>query len=239
MTNTSSVLRGPIVSGLLLLAAGIPCSFGAISTLGTVSEETNTYYDLFGSSSTARINVPSPQGTFTQDFSTLGEEVWTVSWQAPAGQFIEIAPPSGWDSGNLLVEFQAGLSGGVSHYDTAPTLTLIGESGDSLGTYTTGSYMMVRPTSANTVNARAWFDLTPGSNYRVTGISLSTTVPAGINENINAAINTFHIWGSLSSGASGLTDPGQWVSLQGIPEPSGALLSLVGIAAIGLRRRRN
>ena len=226
MTARSSNLRAMrtrtvrfgLVFGLLQTFA-LSYSFGDITTIGVVSEESNTYYpdDFVGYSSSAQLDVPAPKGTFTQDFNTLGEVVWTVTWQAPAGHVIEIAPPAGWENGSLYVQFQAGLSGGVSHYDTTPTLTLYGESGDSLGSYTGSShYMMVRPTSANTVNAVCSWDLTMGNTYRASAISLTTTVPAGINDNINAAIGTFNLGGYLSAYSATPADPGQWISIVAI-----------------------
>lgn len=247
MKNTSITICA-LIMGFAI--TGIVHSNAAVTTLGVVSEESSQYFDdSDGLYSSANISAPAPLGNFTHNFSSLGEEVWTVTWQAPVGQYIEIAAPTGWDSISLQVRAQTGGSFGSienSHTPLSPvTVTLSGEMGDLLGA-PANNYMALPagsttpgPGFATGAIADIFWNLTPGQTYRFTSIEMSGTIPAGSNTDVNQDFSNIYISGNATSGGSSVPDPGQWVSLQAIPEPSHALLSLVGIAAIGLRRRRS
>jgi hypothetical protein len=101
-------------SVMLALATASYASAGTIDTVGTMTEQSNSYTpdsDPGSMSSRVRVNASDPLGSFTHDFSALGETEWTVTWQAPAGKAIEIAVPVGFDDIEVEFEFFAGNSG--------------------------------------------------------------------------------------------------------------------------------
>ena len=212
----------------------------AVAIVGEVTVPANGY-DGFATYAELRVAAP---GNFTADFSALGAEPFSVTWKAPAGKQIEIAMPLGFSSGGLPIEwFVPGGGFGFDLFeDTSPTIVA---DFDVLPALDGSAIALAGPsTGGDNAGATAYYlPLTPGQTYRLTSLTLSTTVPAAYDEVFDDAIVDFRIRSDAEASTTGLADPGQWIRLvddpgAAIPEP--ASLSLLGLGGLlALRRRRS
>lgn len=237
--ENSAPIKALVASCAALIFVAPTNSFAAISTSGVLTKETKTFFDFGSVSTTAQIGLPTALPSFTDDFSSIGDDTWEVTWQAATGQAFQVAAPAGgWSSITLSVYASWGDTVGPGRTILSPlTINIIGASGDALGAPSSADAFLPQPGGpSNQVRASSSWNLTAGNIYQFTSIVLSAPIPASYNENVNqSSFPSFYLQGQ-ASGPSGLADPGQWVSI--VPEPCHALLGLVGIAAMLGRRRR-
>ncbi len=228
-----SVRLSYLFSCLFVLA--VPTLAQPVEVTGTLSETI-----FFNDPGEAEFGIffqdPSP-GTFTFDFSAVGDQEIIVTWQAPAGQFIEIAVPDGYVNTSAIFRMQTsgGFSSTGSFDATGLVLDVADPTGDPLPapslTYIRGS----GPGSLNLVSG-ADFNLTAGETYRFTSLSVSGTMPAGYDQTFaNTEFGQFRLIARLND-PSGLGDPGAWVSV--VPEPASLALLGLGGLLVAQRRRR-
>ena len=203
--------------------------------------DTLTEESITGNS--AMISAADPLGDFVVNFSTLDEEVVTVTWQAPVGQFIEIAVPTGYDSVDLDFRVSIGsiATPGNQHLPVSIVNLVEDLAADPLPAYdaANSSLWVTGPGGDRFLFTTYFSDLVPGSVHRVSSLTATATVPADFNINYNQPIEYFHIEGNAFT-EHNLPSPGQWVRLVAIPEPSSSallLLGLLGGAALLARRR--
>ena len=167
----------------LLITPGL--SRADLMVSGTLTEETSVFNPgipgITLNKSLAIISKAIPRGTFNHDFSTLGETPWSVTWQAPAGQRIEVAVPADWLSPTpLFLTFRGGghsVSAG-DFVDSSPGVSFAGFAGASIGP--TGSMHLTGPGAADTdasFGGSITIPLTPGSVFSFESATVSTTVP--------------------------------------------------------------
>lgn len=205
---------------LYICVCGPTNSLADITNVVLPSVESNSHTaddGMGGSSSECLIEMPTVLPNFTHTFSALGDEIWTVTWRAPEGMVFEIAAPGEFDTVQLFLEYAwGGSTNGVPDTVLTPTATVAGESGDPLPAATTTEFRLPDLPTTNMVIASAGFNLTPGNTYRFQEISLSTTIPAAYNEDVDLAASApgrlagFRAYTS-KTGTS--TDPGQWFQI--------------------------
>lgn len=145
--------------------------------VGTVSQESAAFEGTMDrSASTAKIEVPPPIGDFVFDFGGAGETTFKVTWQAPAGQYIEIDVPSDFEYNDLQFYFQIHglisvgnrnipLDVNASQLGCNPLPELNGNTRMTI-TGPTGSGMWV---------VVYYRDLVPGTTHRVTTLTATIT----------------------------------------------------------------
>jgi hypothetical protein len=168
------------------------------------------------SNSNAQLTVAS-LGTFGEQFSTIGDADWTVTWTAPAGTLIEIAVPTGFNRVDLAIDFWAGnfsTAGGlfslvapdVDYLPGSPTLSWVNDQ-----MFTTGPGGDLARALADSIN------LNPGDVIRFGSISMTLPIPASYDVDFSSPISAFFIAGEASyTGPVEVpvpADPGQWLRL--------------------------
>ena len=218
----------------ILLISGTVSANGLINTVGVVTEESKSYD---GFETLVELSVAAPLGNFTHDFSALGVEIWSVTWEAPAGKQIEVTSPLGFEPGYLAFEFFAdgGSFGAGSHVD--PSATIVHDFDVEPTFLDTYNMALSGPPSTSAEAGVFYIQLTPGQTHRLTSMTISTTVPADYDVDIDTAITSFHIFAGAEASTTGLPDPGQWLRLVPIPEP--ATLALLLIGGLALLRRKH
>lgn len=178
-----------------------------------ISVESNNFD---GSLSTAEI-ATSADGLneFTADFSMLGDEPLTITWDAPPGKLIEITRPVGF-SGTFSFQFvlrTGGTSATEAFQDTDPNVHYSGLDGD---TPTSGTRLILLSDSAmEGAEATITESLQPGESVKFRSLTASTTVDNSYDEDIdNLALTEFLLLGTAdSSGMDSPTDPGfDWLT---------------------------
>ncbi|MCB9853334.1 MAG: thrombospondin type 3 repeat-containing protein [Phycisphaerales bacterium] len=191
--------------------------------IGTVSQETAEFSSgPGGSTSTVKVAVPAPLDDFVYDFSTLGDTTMTVTWQAPAGQYIEIDVPDNFDSINLqfYLQVHGAVSAGNRSLPLDVTASQLGC--NPLPDLDGNTRMTITGPSGSGMRVLVYYrDLVPGETYRVTSLTAEATIPADFDVNINEYISSFYVRGYLFSNLETLDNPGQWVRLASIDQ-SGA-----------------
>ena len=204
--------------------------------VGAVTEESNSFGpDIDAIVGEATVAVASP-GTFDQEFSALGEQAVSITWQAPAGQLIEVVTPVGFEFGSQLrFNFRGGNNFFVSgSLNASLTPTLIDLTGGTLDPVF-ASVGLSGP-GGDAVGFNVVYDLEPGVTYRFAGLTATGVIPAGFDTDFDdLPIEQFAVVGEAVTGDSGLTPPGQWVRLVPIPEPSS--LALLGLGGPWICRR--
>ncbi len=179
------------------------------------------------------------------DFSTAGHTLLTVTWAAPAGKKIVIAPPVGWGDAELTVELRGGsrLGSGLDVHGIHDVMSFTDLTGSFDGVLSTDlsfaplNYFLVRAHLPG---------VTSGTEITFTSLSFAYLLPGDLDMNFSSvpAIE-MSIYGNIELAGGPVGNPGQWLSLQdvggsAIPEPSTYAL-IFGAAALGVaawRRRR-
>jgi hypothetical protein len=213
---------------------------GAIDiTIDNISDF-NYFEDELRSEATSWSSTSLTSDTgFTEDYSTQGETTLTVNFQFPAGQQLVVATPSNFDFLDIDFDcrFDDGMGDLLSNY--SPDVTVEGNAAaEALSANAqTHFYTDGDPDLRSLVS----FSLAPGETYIFNSITITTTVPAEYDVAFNnefADVSEVEFTAVDSSGTA--SDPGNWGSLQPIPEPSAYTL-VVAVYALGLaiiRRQR-
>lgn len=179
------------------------------------------------------------------DFSTAGHTLLTVTWAAPAGKKIVIAPPTGWGDAELAIQLSGGsrFASGLEVHGIRDVMSF---------TDLTGSFDGVLSTDLSFAPIN-YFQVTThlpgvasGTEITFTSLSFAYLLPGELDMNFSSvpAIE-MSIYGNIQFAGEAVGNPGQWLSLQdvggpAIPEPSTYAL-IFGSAALGFvvwRRRR-
>lgn len=236
----------------ILCPAAVLAMYFALSTSAQTFEaalvtESNTFNtDVFGSTtslqSVATI-AAAPQPDFVTDYSALGDTLLSVTWSAPAGQWIEIVPPTpGWNLEALILEFSLG-SFGFGAGSIAPIASVSAEdftSTNGVPPMLSASSFLTGPggdvlTVGVSLNA-----ILPGEAYRFSSLTVDLTVPPSYGIAFDTPILDYLIRGETEFSTSDPnpvlpSDPGQWIRV--VPEPTSfTVFALGGVTLI--RRRR-
>lgn len=166
---------------------------------------------------------------------------FSFTWRAPVGQQFRIdAPATGFD----VVQVEVHLDGGSSYassgafYHQAPMVTVMG------GNARRPDYSQISltgPTSGdpsrNSFQLYSRFSITPGESFSFESMTMSITIPASFDTAFPNVSAMPRLYGRALSFDDTSSDPGQWIRLETIPEPSIASLALLA-GALGLLHRR-
>ena len=183
----------------LCLLGAAAATASTITNVGVMTEQGNAFgaSSPSGFKSTAFVGAAGPLGSFTHDFSTLGDTEWTVTWRAAPGQFIEIEVPNGSDYFEVEFLFRGGGSqvGGFSKngfgtdVDLAPgspALSVVDEQ------------VALTGPGGTSFSSKAYLDdrlLTPGQVYRFTSVTSTVTIPTSYNVSLDQPVSEFMISG--------------------------------------------
>jgi len=232
---------GAVVALGTTLSAQVPLSLsGELDTVTSQYAYNNPY-----NGSTSYLSA-SIKPTLTYNFTTAGDTQLTVTWSAPAGQKIVIAPPSGWTA-SIAISLDSGSRTGSDFEGhgimNATTFT------DLTGSFTGPSFANVvfAPATApsNYYQVSTYLGMAPDTEVTFTAVSITYLLTAGSVHEDYAGITaaTFAIIGNASYSGGQVGDPGAWITLEPtgapIPEPAtyAALLGLGALGFIAWRRR--
>ena len=179
----------------------------------SISVESNNFT---GSSSTAELATSIDDlNEFTADFSMLGDEDLTITWEAPLGKLIEVTRPAGF-SGPFVIEFILGTGGTSAEdafEDVDPDVTYSGLDGDTPNSGT--RHILLSGSSLEGLEATITESLEPGESVKFRSLTASTTVDSSYDEEFdNLALTEFLLRGTASTaGMDAPADPGQWIQL--------------------------
>jgi hypothetical protein len=221
-----------------------PDAGAQVTLTGVLDTATTEYSYAFDNNQSIAHLGAGIKPSFNFDFSVAGDTLLTVTWAAPAGKKIVIAPPAGWGEAHLGILFNGGSrteSGLDLHgLDAVSFADLTGSFGGALRTSLTLA-------STNYFEIRTYLPPVPSATeITFTSVSFSYLVPGSLDINFaSVAANEMNIYGSIILEGEPVADPGQWLSVQdvtgsAIPEPS-TYAAIFGAAALGFaawRRRR-
>lgn len=229
--------------GFLLI---VPAARGQ-SYVGTVLVESNADQSDIVAGTYTYINQLSVATLpdFNFPFSTLGDVDFSITWQAPPNYRIQITPPSGFDNVQVYFQFYSGSSGyNVGQVDPPTTLTLAGFSGSTLPSMPSAAQFTGPQTSSLPADSAGAFIFPSGfaldEPFYLSSATVEFTVPAAYDVDFNAPVAGFEVFGVAFSNqpSAAPQDPGQWITLVQVPEPSSiALLSTTGMGVLVRRRR--
>jgi PEP-CTERM putative exosortase interaction domain len=208
--------------------------------LDTATEEYS--YDSVSNSSFAQIEA-SIKPSLNFDFSIAGDTLLTVTWAAPAGKKIVIAPP--WGETLLSIQFAGGSrkDSGLQLYGILDAVSFT----DLTGSFGGVVHTSLTFASTNYFEVRTYLPLVAaGTEITFTAVNFSYLLPGSLDINFESVAATeMRIFGSITLDGEPMPDPGQWLSVQNvsgsaIPEPSTYAL-IFGSAALGFvvwRRRK-
>lgn len=195
-------------------------------------------FDDSGLVSRSSTPLNSAEG-FTSDFGELGDTALTASFSFDPGYELVINTPIGFDS--VQVNFTLSFDNATSFTftDPSPILAIEGNAA-AIGLESIGNRQAVfdavgEPNILMTVG----FSLNPGEFYRFQSINLTAQVPAAYNESFSEAFpQASGLMLTASSFFGSPEDPGDWASIQPIPEPSTfALFTGSAVLLLALTRR--
>ncbi|GAA5494994.1 hypothetical protein Rhal01_01163 [Rubritalea halochordaticola] len=232
MMTLKSILRLPVLACLL----GAPTAEAAISFSATLSDVDYSFTD-FGYTDSS-VSISSPSIPFIYDFSTVGDETLNVSVNAPAGyQFEVTAPSSGFQNVQMQFEYRFGSSihGAGSLSESGP-LVFAGGAGDlPLGYF--GNVRGTGPDDGDLFRITSdVITLNPGDSFTFESLEFSVDIPSSYQTFFNAD-GIASLTGN-AVGPSGLSDPGQWIRVVAVPEPSVTSLMLSSVVILLGRRSR-
>ncbi|MEM1099395.1 MAG: PEP-CTERM sorting domain-containing protein [Planctomycetota bacterium] len=209
--------------------------------------ESNTFNtDVFGST-TSLVSIATieagPQPNFVADYSTLGDTLLSVTWTAPAGQWIEIVPPTpGWSLEAIALEFSFGTVG-IGPGSIAPIATVSAQdftSTNGVPPTLSASSFLTGPGGDSLTVGVSLNSILPGEAYTFSSLTVDLTVPASYGIAFDNPILDYRIRGETEFRTSDPNpvlpaDPGQWIRL--VPEPGSLTLLALGGASLARRRR--
>ncbi|MEM9661970.1 MAG: GC-type dockerin domain-anchored protein [Planctomycetota bacterium] len=190
-----------------------------------VLTETSSTFEAFGGgdflASLATLSIPEPMGSFTQDFSTIGEATFTATFQAPEGYFIRLEPPADAIESNVSFKLDVGINthdGAVDGVVT-PELGLV-LTGAPVPAIESFMFLSGPGPGAGIFSETLLTEFVPGETYFLTHISVSMNVPADFAAELGGEITRLEAVGAAMYDAfSNPADPGQWVWLWDICPP--------------------
>ncbi len=183
----------------------------------------------------------APQPDLVIDYGLLGDSSVSVTWRAPAGQRIEIAPPaSDWEFQGVSLSLFYGSTGRGN--DIQPIGTVTSEdftaSNGVAPSFSTLSFFAGQGGDAYRVGVGIE-SLSPGEVYTFSSLTVELAIPGAYNMAFNSPINEYNIGGSLLAFTTEADpvpppNPGQWIRI--VPEPGS--LALLGLGGLIVCRRR-
>ena len=233
-----------------VLALSIASSAHAAIVLeGTYDTVLDSEYVTYADNSSERIEQygVSSAPTLSADFSTLGDTLFTYTWNAPAGKAFELYTPSGlgWEDYTdyfLSAEMVFGFMTGGSTTLFTPDSITVGMSGTPLAAPSDTAIFGIEGANP-TIQVNVIFDgLVVGERYRFENISLTFTVPADYDATFTdepLVILSSRLVGNIYSEGEIRPDFGPVLTTVTVPEPTaGALVGFALLAGCCVRRRR-
>ena len=164
------------------------------------------------------------------------------TWTSSGKVYFDNSDPTGWKDGDVLTALTSGTKGyvdGLTGFTWAYTMALTdGSSSDSFsGTPTFSAHKISNNLSSEIFELPADDS---GKTY-TWDIVITGTGKVGDND-VTLTSNTIHgeqTYSKLSAEKITFASPTTWaVSMAGTPEPTSAMLLLLGMAGLALRRRR-
>ncbi len=177
---------------------------------------------------------------FSEDYSTQGETSLTVTFQFPVGQQLVVDTPSNFDHFDIKFDcrFDDGMGDMLSNY--SPDVAVDGNAAAEALSANAQTHFWTDgdPDLRSLVS----FSPVPDETYIFKSIAITTTVPAEYDVVFNneyADVSEVEFSAFEDQGTA--SDPGNWASIQPIPEPSaygvlGAISSLC-LATVYRQRR--
>lgn len=249
--RSSEIAKGTAIRKGFLCLASVSALFIALSTTAQTFDaalitESNTFNtDVFGATTSllSRATIEAgPQPNFMVDYSTQGDTLLSVTWTAPAGQWIEIVPPTpGWGLESLALEFSLGTIG-IGAGGIAPVATVSAEdftSTNGLPPTLSASSFLTGPGGDFLTVGVSLSSILPGEAYSFSSLTAELTVPASYGIAFDNPILNYRIRGETEFRTSDPNpvlpaDPGQWIRI--VPEP--ASFTLLTLGGMTLLRRR-
>ncbi|MBS0633333.1 MAG: PEP-CTERM sorting domain-containing protein [Verrucomicrobia bacterium] len=240
------VLRRGLVLGAFATLGSALSAQVALSLSGELDTVTSQYaYNSPYSGSTSYLSA-SIKPTLTYNFTTAGDTQLTVTWSAPAGQKIVIAPPPGWSASiGILLDSGSRTGSDFDGHGIMGATTFTDLTGSFTGPATANVVFAPATPPVNYYQVSTYLSMAPDTEVTFTGVSITYLLTAGSVHEDYAAITaaTFAIIGNASFNGAEVGDPGAWITLEStgapIPEPAtyAALLGLGVLGFIAWRRR--